>query len=91
MEADLVLVEATLYGAWKGAVLPGSAGLVFIGAGIGLAESSLILTGLGFVLAGALRAMWWSRACSTSQLLDRDNALVWMYEDRHRASAISPS
>jgi hypothetical protein len=80
-----VLVQATPHGAWKGgAVLPGSVGLVFLAAGIGLEDLALILAGLAFVLAGALRAMWWARTCSTSRLLDRDDALVWEYRGEVR-------
>ncbi|GAA0933542.1 hypothetical protein GCM10009554_18790 [Kribbella koreensis] len=81
---ESVLVRATAYGAWKGAVLPASAGLVFLGLSIGLNELNLILIALAFVLAGALRAMWWARTCSTGQLLDRDNALVWTYRGEVR-------
>lgn len=81
-----MLVAATPYGAWKGAVLPGSAGLVFLGGGVSLADRGLILVGLAFVLAGAFRATWWARTCSTSRLLDRDDALVWMYRGKVRDS-----
>jgi hypothetical protein len=80
----LVLVEASSHGTWRGAVLPGSAGLVIGGVGIGVAEVSLVLVGLAFVLVGAWRAMWWARACSTSRLLDREGALVWMYQGQVR-------
>jgi hypothetical protein len=67
-------------------VLPGTAGLVFIGGGLGLTARGVLLAGLAFVLAGALRATWWARASSTSRLLDRDNALVWMYRGEVRAT-----
>lgn len=80
----VVLVQASARGAWRGAVLPGTAGLVFSGVGIGVASSGLILGGLGFALVAALRAVWWARVGSTSRLLDRDGALVWMYRGELR-------
>jgi hypothetical protein len=83
-ETGLVLVEATSYSAWKGAVLPGSAGLVFAGAGLGLPELGLVLAGLAMMAVGALRAAWWARVCSTSRLVDRGNALVWIYRGEVR-------
>ena len=79
-----MLVQATSRGAWQGAVLPGSAGLAFAGVGVGVSELGLVLAGLAFLLVGALRWIWWARACSTSQLLDRDGALVWMYRGQVR-------
>ena len=80
----LVLVRASSRGAWRGGVLPCSAGLAFVGVGVVVAEFGLILAGLAFLLVGAFRATWWARVCSTSHLLDRDGALVWMYRGEVR-------
>jgi hypothetical protein len=80
----VVLVEASKHGAWRGAVLPASAGLFFVAVGIAVSELGLILAGVAFALLGAFRATWWARACSTSQLVDRDDSLVWMYRGQVR-------
>lgn len=80
----LVLVGASQRGAWRGAVLPGLVGVLFAAAGVTLSELGLTLAGLAFVLVGVLRWIWWARVCSTSQLVDRDDSLVWMYRGEIR-------
>ncbi len=59
-------------------------GLLFAGAGLGLAEFGLILAGLVLLAVGVLRAVWWARVCSTSRLVDRGNALAWIYRNEVR-------
>ncbi|MGZ0151367.1 hypothetical protein ACXJJ3_30235 [Kribbella sp. WER1] len=59
-------------------------GLVFVGAGIALETIGVAIFGVVAVLAGVLRAWWWSKVCATSQLVDDGKHLVWMYRGERR-------
>jgi hypothetical protein len=83
-ESGLILAAASDHGAWRGGVLFGSMGLVFVGAGIALWAADVALIGAGFDLLGVARAVWWARVCSTGQLVDLDDHLVWMYRGERR-------
>ena len=83
-ESSVVLVTASVRGAWRGAVLPSTAGLVFIVAGSWTESLGVVVAGVGWVLLGVLRAGWWARVCATSQLVDDGDQLVWMYKGERR-------
>jgi hypothetical protein len=83
-EPSVVLVTASVRGAWRGAVLPATAGLVFIVAGSWTKTLGVVVAGAGWVLFGVLRAGWWVRVCATSQLVDDGDELVWMCRGERR-------
>ncbi|GAA2758898.1 hypothetical protein [Actinopolymorpha rutila] len=43
-----------------------------------------VLFGVGCIVLGVLRALWWAKVCATGQLVDDGDHLVWMYKDRRR-------
>jgi 8-oxo-dGTP pyrophosphatase MutT (NUDIX family) len=83
--ASAVLASASVRGTWRGAVLPSSAGLVFVALGIAVGSRGVVIAGVAAVLAGLLRAAWWAKVCATSQLVDNGRHLVWMYRGERRA------
>lgn len=64
--------------------MPSSVGLVFIAVGIAVETLGLVAFGVALMLAGLLRARWWAKVCTTSQLLDNGESLVRMYRGERR-------
>ncbi|NYH92888.1 hypothetical protein [Actinopolymorpha rutila] len=83
-DLPVVIVAASVRGSWRGAVMPCSFGVVFVVAGIALATLGIVLSGVAWILVGVLRALWWAKVCTTSQLVDDGDHLVWMYQGERR-------
>jgi hypothetical protein len=64
--------------------MPSSIGLVFIATGIAVETLGLVVFGVALAIAGLLRARWWAKVCTTSQLVDGGESLVWMYRGERR-------
>ncbi|NYH92844.1 hypothetical protein [Actinopolymorpha rutila] len=65
--------------------MPCSFGVAFVVAGAALpAALGTVVFGAVWILLGVLRALWWAKVCTTSQLVDDGDHLVWMYKGQRR-------